>query len=100
DFTMLTIPRFPLNRSKFNKCHTRLLISFNRKYQWSGGPAIYADSDLKVFGKKSRHLDLLLTEPKMLVGRWVKLCWYNIPQTHSVIDLLRNIVNFMEELEH
>lgn len=99
DFTMLTIPRFPLNRSKFNKSSTRLLISFNRKYQWAGGVAIYADSDLKVFGRKSAHLDPFLTEPKMLLGGWLKLCWYNIPQTRSVIELLKNTVNFMENLK-
>jgi hypothetical protein len=98
DSTILTIPRFPLNRAKFNKSSTRLRISFNRKYQWMGGPAIYADSDLKVFGSKSGHLDLFLTEPKMLAGGWHKLCWYNVPRTRSVIELLQNVVNFMEKL--
>jgi hypothetical protein len=99
DFTMLHIPRFPLDPSKFNKCSTRLLISFNKRYQWLGGPAIYVDSDLKVFGKKSEHLDFFITEPQMLSDGWVKLCLYNIPQTRSVIELLQNIVNFMERLE-
>lgn len=98
DFTMLTIHRFPLNHNKFNKSHTRLLISFNKKYQWAGGPAIYVDSNLRVFGRKSDHLDQFLTEPKMLVEGWVKLCWYNVPQTTSAIDLLKNIINFMERL--
>lgn len=99
DSTMITIPNFPLDSRKFNRRSTRLLISFNRNYQWAGGPAIYADSGLRVFGEKSSHLDSFLTEPKMIIGGWNKLCWYNIPRTRSVVELLQNIINFMEDLE-
>lgn len=98
DSSMILIPRYALDTTKFNKSHTRLLISFNRNFQWMGGPAFYVDRDLRIHHKKSQHLDEYLTEEEMLRLNFVKLCWYNPARSSNIVVVIQHVINFLERL--
>lgn len=49
--------------------------------------------------KKSLHLDEILTEDRMLRDEWAKLCWYNPPKAENPIQLMANVILYLERLE-
>lgn len=88
---------------KFNRRSTQVLISLTKQYELFGLPAVYVQRDLRIRRRrgfrKSLHLDELLTENEMLRKGWVKLCWYNPPEFKNLIQLMANVIFYLEGLQ-
>ena len=96
-FRFVLIPGINLPE-QFNYSTTPLLIKLNPDSDYKE-PESYVRRELRVNGRKSRHLDEKLTDPEMLDSGWVKLCvrvhWN---KNLSLIDYLIMALEFLEGL--
>jgi len=84
--------------SKFNLRTTYMLIRLHPDSDYKA-PEAYVDNRLQLYGKKSRHLDALLTEVEMLVRGWVKLCVrVNWHPNYSLVDYVNMAIRYLEGL--
>jgi hypothetical protein len=93
----LLIPGLPLP-DQFNYSSTPMLIKLHPSKDYRE-PEAYVARELRVYGKRSQHLDENLTEPDMLMKGWVKLCvrvkWN---PSFSLLDYLIMAIKFLENL--
>lgn len=96
-FNFLLIPSIPLPK-KFNLATTAMLIKLNPFADYKE-PAAYVNRELRIFGKKSHHLDENLTPRELLDKGWVKECvqvkWH---PNFSLIDFIILAIEFLEGL--
>jgi len=96
-YNYLLIQNLQLPR-KFNLQTTSMLISLHPESDYTA-PEAYVDRKLRVYGRRSNHLDESLTEKQLLDKGWVKLCvLVNWHQNFSLIDYVIMAIKFLEGL--
>ncbi|MGQ9468682.1 MAG: hypothetical protein ACUVTD_02475 [Nitrososphaerales archaeon] len=84
--------------AKFSPQSTHLLIKLHPESDYLA-PECYVDRKLRIYGRRSRHLDENLTEREMLDKGWVKLCMrVNWHPNLSLTDYLIMVIEYLEGL--
>jgi len=83
---------------KFNLPSTHMLVKLHPDSDYEA-PEAYVDRRLRLNGKRSQHLDEVLTESDMLEKGWVKLCVkVNWHPNFGLVDYVIMAIKFLEGL--